>query len=390
MVYNFDEVVEREGTHCIKWDYLKEIFGTDDVLPMWVADMDFLSPSPVIDAVKRRADHGVFGYTGAPESLYESFIDWMGNRHGWEIKRDWVLLSPGIVPAINFAVMALTSPGERIIIQTPVYPPFHDAIIKNGRSIVKSPLKMEDGRFVMDFQSLEMELKKGAKMVILCNPHNPVGRVWSRSELIRFGELCIKYNAVIVSDEIHCDIVYGGSKHIPIASISEEFAQNTITCTAPSKTFNIAGLSSSAVIIPNHHLRSSFSNFISRLGIGSGNIFGLTAFEAAYKNGGEWLDELLSYLEGNIGLIQRYLDEKIVKIKAARPEGTYLMWLDCRDLNLSQEKLKEFMINEARVGLNDGTEYGVEGEGYMRLNFACPRQVLEEGLKRMEKAVRGL
>lgn len=389
-MYNYDEVIERKGTHCIKWDYLEEFFGSEDILPMWVADMDFLSPSPVIDAVKGRAAHGVYGYTRTPDSLYESLIEWMGNRHGWNIEKDWILLSPGVVPSINFAVMALTNPDDRIIIQPPVYPPFYNAVINNGRCLVKNPLKIKEGCYAMDFDNLEKELSRNAKMVIFSNPHNPVGRVWSRDELMKFGELCLKYNAIIISDEIHCDIIYGNSKHIPIASLSKELAQNTITCTAPSKTFNIAGLSTSSVIIPNQLLCNKFSNFISRLEINSGNIFGLTACEAAYRYGGEWLDGLISYLGGNIDFILRYLENKIPRIKASRPEGTYLMWLDCRELNLKHEELKEFMIKEAKVGLNDGTEYGVEGEGYMRLNFACPRSVLEEGLRRIENAVKGL
>lgn len=390
MNYDFDTLTDRRGTDCVKWDCLKDFFGYDDILPMWVADMDFLSVPPAADAVRKRAEHGIYGYTDLSESFYKSVINWMSARHGWDIKKDWILFSPGVVPSINMAVMAYTRPGDCVLIQPPVYPPFYAAINNNKRNLVKNPLKLENGRYTMDFEDLEKKLKTGIKMAILCSPHNPVGRVWSREELKTFGELCVKYNTIIVSDEIHSDLVYKGREHTPIASICESFAQNTITCTASSKTFNIAGLCTSTVTIPNRELYEGFLNVIKCIGLTLGNVFGITAAEAAYNFGSMWLDELLKYLEGSLDYLLSFLKERVPGIKAERPEGTYLVWLDCRELGLNQKDLVRFMLEKAKVGLNDGTEYGPEGQGFMRMNIACPRKNLEEGLRRIENAVNNL
>lgn len=385
---SFDKVIDRKGTKSVKWDYLKDFFGRDDILPMWVADMDFLSPAPVIDEIRKRAEHGVYGYTGFPDSLYAAISDWMAERHCWSIRRDWITFSPGVVPALNIAILSFTKPGDGVVIQSPVYRPFFDAIENNGRTLARCPLRLENGRYMMDFAGLEDSFKSGAKMAILCSPHNPVGRVWDRDELKRFGELCVKYNVIIVSDEIHCDIVYSGAKHVPIASISDEIREKTITCIAPSKTFNIAGLSTSAVVISNSGLFSKFTQTLNSLGISGGNVFGITGAEAAYRYGGEWLDELLGYLEGSLDFLIRYIDERIPGISVVKSQGTYLAWLDCRSLGMDRKQLVNFMLDKARVGLNDGTEYGIDGEGFMRLNFACPRSILEEGLMRIENAVK--
>jgi Bifunctional PLP-dependent enzyme with beta-cystathionase and maltose regulon repressor activities len=385
MANDFDVVVNRRGTNSEKWDNTEQLFGSNDVLPMWVADMDFLSPVPVIEAVRKRAEHGVYGYTFRPDSLYESIINWVKTRHGWDIKREWISFTPGVVPAINLAVMAFTNPGDGIIIQTPVYHPFFDAVEKNGRRLVENRLKVENGRYVMDVDSLERSIDSSVKMLILCSPHNPVGRVWEREEFKRVGEICLKNNIIIVSDEIHSDIVYGNSKHIPAASVSDELGDITITCMAPSKTFNIAGLSSSFVVIPNKKLRDGFESMAGRIGMESGNLFGITAMEAAYSEGRDWLDGLLKYLEGNANYVVDYLEERIPKIRVIKPQATYLAWLDFREYNLTQKDLNGLLCKSG-VGLSSGTAFGRAGEGFMRLNFGCPRPILEEGMKRIESA----
>lgn len=385
---NFDVLINRKGTRSEKWDYLKEVFGEGDLLPMWVADMDFLSPGPVIEAVKKRACHGVYGYTGRSSALYDSIVNWMKERHGWNIDTDWLTFTPGVVPALNAAVNAFTRPGDKVIIQSPVYHPFFSSVENNGRRVVNNLLSEKCGRYYMDLENLENQIDSRVRMLILCSPQNPVGRVWSRNELEKLGELCLRRKIIIVSDEIHSDIIYKGSKHIPIASISPEFAENTVTCIAPSKTFNIAGLSSSVAIIPDENLRNIFNSAVQSTGYEIGNIFGNTAMEAAYSSCSGWLDELLDYLEGNADYLVNYVNKNIPKVKVEKPEGTYLAWLDFRELGLEQEKLKDLMVKKARVGLNSGTDFGISGEGFMRLNFGCPRSLLEEGLKRIEKAIK--
>lgn len=388
MRYDFDKVINRKNTDSMKWDYAEKRFGSKEVLPMWVADMDFEAPLPVVEAVKKRAEHGIYGYTERPESCSEAIVDWAKKRHGWDVKKEWLSFCPGVVPALSMAILAFTQPGDKVIVQSPVYYPFFNVIKNNGRYIVDNQLKLENGDYVMDFEDLEKKIDSRVKMAILCSPHNPVGRVWSREELERFGEICLKHNIIIMSDEIHSDLVFKGFKHIPIASISEELAQNTLTCIAPSKTFNIAGLSTSLLITPNKKLRSHFNNVLENLGIEMGNIFGITAMEAAYRHGGEWLDQLIDYVESNMDFLESYTKEKIPSIKFIKPQGTYLAWLDCRGLGMDQNTLKKFMAQTARVGLNDGTVFGPGGEGFMRMNLGCPKSLLEEGLKRVENALR--
>lgn len=389
MKYNFDSIIDRTDTHSEKWDGRAQVFGRADVLPLWVADMDFPAPAPVVAAVAKRAAHGIYGYTARPDALSAAVMDWTATRHGWNLKQDWLIHTPGVVPAINMAINAFTRPGEGILIQPPVYPPFFRTIANNDRRIVQNPLQYENGRYTINYADLEAKLDQGVKMLVLCSPHNPVGRVWSRDELARLGELCLRREVVIVSDEIHSDIVFPGNAHIPLATVSESLARCTVTCIAPSKTFNVAGFSASVTIIPDQGLRARFRDIIKRWGMGSGNIFGMTAMEAAYRHGANWLDQLLAYLNENAILVAEYLRKNIPPLKTVRPEGTYLAWLDCRELAIDQAALGRLMIETAGVGLNDGLDFGEEGRGFMRLNFGCPRSILLEGLQRIERAVEG-
>lgn len=387
MIYNFDKIIERRDTNSVKWDILNEEFGRDDVIPMWVADMDFATPPEIAEAIQKRAAHDVYGYTIRPSSYFEAIIYWIKNRHNWDVKREHIISTPGIVPALAAAVNAFTLPGDKIIIQSPVYQPFYSVIEGNGRNIVINELRLDNDKYVMDFEDLESKIDKDVKMLVLCSPHNPVGRVWSYEELKKLGEICYKNNIIIISDEIHSDIIYTGNKHIPLAAISEELAKVTITCMAPSKTFNIAGLSTSYVIISNEKMNEKFSKTLDGLGISIGNVFGVTALEAAYIDGEEWLKQLLKYLEGNRDFMVDFVNNNINGITILKPQGTYLGWLDCRGLEMDGEKIKEFMIHEAKVGLSDGIIFGKVGEGFMRINFGCPRLLLEEGLKRIKYAI---
>jgi len=390
MKCDFDKIIDRTNFYSKKWDELEKIFGTDakDVLPMWIADMEFRSPKPVIEAIKKAAEHGIYGYTSRPLSYYQAIIDWIEKRHNWKVKKDWLAYSPGVVSALSFIVRAFIQAGDKVIIQPPVYYPFFKVIENNGCHIVNNPLKLNNKRYVMDFEDLERKVDDSrVKILILCSPHNPVGRVWQKEELIRLGEICLKNDVMVISDEIHADILFEGYKHTPFASISPAFAQNSITCTAPNKTFNLAGLQTSTIIIPNKKYYRIYSNILDSLALDENNIFGLVALEAAYRYGEEWLEQLLSYLNENLEFLMKYFKERIPKIKVIRPEGTYLIWLDCRQLGFSAKDLNNFMIKKARVALDDGYWFGTEGEGFMRINIACPRSFLEEGLKRIEKAV---
>ncbi len=406
MKNNFDKVIDRKGTNCTKWDRCKKVFGKDDLLPMWIADMDFEAPKEVIDAMKKRLEHGIFGYTYRPDSFNKSITNWMKTRHQWDIKEDWITFTPGIVPAISIAINTFTNPGDKVIMQTPIYPPFQSVVEKSGRIKINNELMIIDGRYYMDIDKLEEQIKlsdsgfsnntsnknKGfddkVKLLLFCNPHNPSGSVWTKEELLRIGDICLKNNILIVSDEIHSDIIYKGHKHIPIASLSKELEQNTITCIAPSKTFSLAGLSSSAIIIPNEKLRKMFNNTVETLDIDGGNIFGSIALEAAYNCGEKWLEELLVYLEGNLDYLMKYFEDRIPGIKPVRPEATYLIWLDCSRLGLEGRNLVDFFVNEAKVGVNPGFKFGENGKNFVRLNFGCPRSTLEEGLRRIEEAVK--
>jgi len=390
MKYDFDKIIDRHGTNCLKWDFADKVFGTSDLLPMWVADMDFEAPAEVQEALKKRAEHRIYGYTGCPDSYYEALISWMYIHHQWQIEREWILHTPGLVPAINFATQAYTAPGDRIVVPTPVYPPFLEAVKNNNRILLTSELLYDNSYYKIDFDDFEEKCKSGAKMILLCSPHNPVGRVWTESELTRLAELCKKYSIIIVSDEIHCDIVYQGAKHIPMASLSEDIAKQTITLIAPSKTFNIAGLSTSSVVISDDSLREKFANLLDSLGLHGGNLFGIEGFRAAYACGSDWLKQVLVYLEQNYRFISKFLKEDIPDITLTKLEGTYLAWLDFKKLQMTQKELNDFIKYEAKLGLNDGLTFGPGGEGFMRLNFACPRAILHEGLIKLKNAVNNL
>ncbi|WP_213974638.1 MalY/PatB family protein [Tepidanaerobacter acetatoxydans] len=389
--YDFDTVIERSGNYSSKWDELKKMFGRDDLLPMWVADMDFMSPQPVVDALVERAKQGIYGYTSRPESYFESVARWMKKRHNWDAKTEWMIYTPGVVPALSFIINAFTYPGDKVLVQQPVYYPFFRVIEDNGRRIVNNPLIYKDGRYTMDFDDLEEKVKdRRIKLMFLCSPHNPVGRVWTKDELIRLGRICIDNNILVVSDEIHHDILYPGVKHIPFASISEEFALSSITCTAPSKTFNLAGLQTSTIIIPNTTYYDIYRNFIKRLQLLRNNAFGLVALEAAYTHGEEWLDQLLEYLDGNLRTFTEGIERDVPQIKVVKPEGTYLVWLDCRELGFDAHQLNDFIIDKAKLAFESGYWFGHGGEGFQRANIACPRTYVNEAVKRLKSAVESI
>lgn len=386
MKYNFDEIVNRENTNSVKFDLRRELFGREDVIPMWVADMDFKTPDFIINAIKQRTEHEVFGYSFRSKSYHESILNWVNRRHNWKIDSDWISFSPGVVPAVNMAIMAFTNPGDEIIVQTPVYFPFFSAIKDNNRVQVENLLKLENGRYNIDFEDLELKLPS-AKVLILSNPHNPGGSVWTKGELKKLAELCIKNDVLIFADEIHADLVFKDYKFTAVASISSSIAENTITFIAPSKTFNIAALATSSVIISNSELKEKYDKVLDTIHIGMGNVFGAVASEAAYTHGDEWLDQLMEYLSGNFDFVEDYLEKNIPQIKPMRPEGTYLVWLDCSMLDLKGKDIKDFMINDAQLGFNDGRMFGTGGEGFMRMNIACPKQTLENALNNLKEAI---
>lgn len=385
-MYNFDNIIIREGTSCVKYDARKEVFGTENVLPMWVADMDFQSPPAVIEAARKLCDHGVFGYGFRSESTVEEFIKWVSRRHNWEVKREWISSSPGIVTAMPLTIRAFTSAGDKILIMTPVYPPFHSVVKDDGRQLICSPLVLRDGQYQVDWKDFETKLKSGVKLFILCNPHNPLGRVWSREDLKKMGELCCKYNVIIFSDEIHADLELFGNRHTATASISEEIARNTITAMAPSKTFNIAGLLNSVIVSSSERLLSGFNKQLSLMHLNEGNIFGNVAMEAAYKYGESWLDELIKYLEENVNYTCDFINSEIPSIKMIKPQASFLLWLDFRETGYSHQEVGERLVKIAKLGLNDGIAFGKEGTGFRRMNIGTPLSVVKEGLIRLKSA----
>ncbi len=387
MYSNFDERVNRENTDCYQYDLRKKYFGTDDIIPMWIADMDFKIPEFITATMEKRLGHGIYGYTFRSASFYESVIKWLKTRHGWEIKKEWIEFSPGIVPALNLAVMAFTRPGDKIIVQPPVYFPFFSAIKNHGRVMVDNQLKLRNGRYYMDYRDLESKIDSKVKMMILCSPHNPTGNVWTREELVKLADICLSNNILILSDEIHSDLVFRGHRHIPTASLGKDIARNTITFIAPSKTFNLAGLSTSLVISSNRKLIRRFSEILDHVHVGSGNIFGNIATEAAYNFGHEWLGQLMDYLQGNLDFVVNYLSRNIPLIKPVIPEATYLLWLDCRKLGMNRRQLKKFFVEKAKLGLSDGPVFGKGGSGFQRMNIGCPREKIKMALQRLNKAI---
>lgn len=384
--YNFDEIIERRGTNCVKYDELKDYFGNENLVPLWVADMDFRTPDFIVDALKKRCEHEVFGYTFGSDDYYNSIINWVKYKHDWDIRREWLSYIPGIVKGIGFAVQCFTQPGDKVIIQPPVYHPFRLVPQHMHREVVYNPLKMVDGVYRMDFEQLEAIID-GCKMLILCNPHNPGGVVWEKSELQQLAEICAKHHVLVVSDEIHCEMTYPPYTHHPFASISDTAAAGSITFMAPSKTFNIAGIVTSYAIIPDEALRNQFYSFMEAGEFNAGTIFAYAATEAAYTYGAEWLQQMRTYVVDNVRFVDNYLKDNIPQIKVYLPQASFLVWLDCSDMKLSQTELVDLFQNKAGLALNDGSIFGPGGEGHMRLNVGCPRSVLVSALSSLKKAL---
>ena len=390
MKWDFDEEVSREGTDCVKYDLRKEVFGSGDVIPMWVADMDFKTPDFVINALRKRLEHEVMGYSFHPPEYFTSISGWLRKRHKWEVEDEWICFCPGVVPALNLCTLAFTRPGDSIIIQPPVYTPFFSAVENHGRNLIFNQLTESDGRWSMDLDSLESSITPDTRMIIISNPHNPVGRSWTPDELKNLAAICLKNNILLLSDEIHSDLVLPGYYHTPAAKVSEKIAEITVTCVAPSKTFNLAGLSTSSVIISNPVLRKYFNSKIEHLQIGNGNIFGTAASIAAYSEGSEWLDSLTEYLNRSVNYVIDYCREYIPEIIPVRPEATYMIWLDCRRLGMTGKRLGEFFVSKANVGLNEGSSFGPGGDGFMRMNLATTHRKIKQVMDQIRNAVSSL
>ena len=387
MRYDFDTVYDRASSDSLKWGRRVEHCGSEDVIPLWVADMDFACPPEVVEAVRARAEHPIYGYPERSDAYYASIIGWMKRRNRWDIEKEWICYAPGVVPALNFAVQAYSKPGDSILIQPPVYYPFRASVSNNGRRLIENPLILREGRYVMDYEGLERSIDLSTRAIILSSPHNPVGRVWEKHELERLVDICEHHGIVIISDEIHSDLIMGDIPHSCVASLSAKAAAITVTLTAPNKTFNIAGLTMGSAIIPNEALREAFAAAVADSGIGVSNVFGNVALEAAYDRGEAWLEELLVYLRGNLRLVADFMAKNIPELIVAPLEGTYLAWIDCRGLGLDDAGLREFFTKKAGLWLDEGTKFGRGGSGFMRLNLACPRSLLAEALARLEKAM---
>ena len=387
MPINFDEIIDRRNTSCLKHDFAVERGYPADILPFWVADMDFRAPATVIDALKARAEHGIFGYTQVKDDYFAVLQNWFRTRHDWTVERRELILTPGVVFAIATAIRAFTIKGDAVLIQQPVYYPFANMIRQNERVIVDNPLRLIEGRYEIDFADFEQKIiEHRVKLFILCSPHNPVGRVWTRAELEQIAAVCLRHNVIVVADEIHEEFVRPGFRHVPFASLSEEAAAITVTCTSPSKTFNLAGLQISNIFIRNTLLRRRFKEELGRTGYDEPNTLGLTGAKAAYEHGAEWLAQLLAYIEENHSRTKSFLAAHLPKVQIIEPEGTYLLWLDFRAYGLSDEALNEKIIREAHLWLDDGPIFGAGGSGFQRINIACPWATLETGLQNLAKA----
>ena len=380
MPVDFDTVPNRRGTNCFKYDFAREMGMPEDVLPLWVADMDFPTAPAVLERLHALAEHGIFGYSAVH--------NWYAQRFSWETQRSWLVTTPGVVFAIAIAIRAFTQKGDAILIQQPVYYPFANKVTENDRQLVVNPLVLKNGRYEMDFADMERKIVDyHVKMLLLCSPHNPVGRVWTKEELLRVGEICQKHGVLVVSDEIHADFTYAGHTHRVFASLKSEFADFTITCTAPSKTFNLAGLQNSNIFIPNRQLRHAYKKELSACGCGGTNCMGMAACQAAYEAGADWLEQLKQYLAGNLAYIRQFLREKLPEIALIEPEGTYLVWLDLRKLGLTEQQQRQLIVQDAKLWLDTGTLFGQGGEGFERINIACPRTTIEQAMQRLEHAV---
>lgn len=390
MSWDFDETVGREGTDCLKYDFRKEVFGKGDVIPMWVADMDFRTPGFIVEEMKKRLGHEIFGYSIRPSEYFTSIISWLRNRHDWNTEKDWIIFSPGIVPALNLCTLAFTSPGDGILVQPPVYFPFFSAVENHGRRLVYNRLSEHNGQWSMDTDDLIRNIDRNTRMIFISNPHNPAGRCWTRDELTRLAGICLERDILMISDEIHCDLVLPGHRHTPLASISEEISRRTVTCIAPSKTFNLAGLSTSSVIISDPVLRAKFRKSLESMHIGNGNIFGTVASAAAYSRGYDWVDALNRYIAGNVSLVTGSLGHPDSLIRPVIPEATYMIWLDCRKMGMKGKELGDFFVEKASVGMNEGSAFGPGGEGFMRMNLGTTAAVVSKALSQIENALSGL
>ena len=385
MKYDFDTIVDRYNTGSVKYDTAERSGMPADVMPMWVADMDFRAPDEIVSRMRQLCDFGVYGYTMVTDSYFDAVRNWFSSRFDWEVERKWLVTTPGVVFALSAAVKAFTEPGEGVLIQRPVYYPFTEVVENNGRVVVNSSLRYDKGSYAIDYEDLEAKLARDdVKLMLICSPHNPVGRVWTRDELSKVCRLCLKYNVKMVSDEIHADFVFANREHVPLASLSEQVRENCVVCTAPSKSFNLAGLQISNIFIPNRDMRHAFRRELEKTGLFGVNMVGLCACQAAYESGGDWLDQLKEYLEGNIQFLKSFVYEHMPRIKVVDTEGTYLVWMDLQELNLVDQK--DFIVNKAGLWLDTGSMFGDEGRGFERINVACPRTVLEEALNRLKRA----
>lgn len=384
MKYDFDKTIDRRATNSCKWDSAPE-----GVLPMWVADMDFRTAPAIIDALQKRVAHGIFGYTHVPDAYYDAVTSWFSRRHGWDIDREWIIYTSGVVPAVSAVIKAMTVPGDKVIVQTPVYNCFFSSIRNNGCEIVSNPLRRTADTYEMDFDALERcAADPRAKVMLLCNPHNPAGRVWTPDELTRLGNICLRNGVTVVADEIHCELVYQGFKYTPFASLSDAFLHRSVTCLSPSKAFNIAGLQIANIVAFDNDLRSRIDKAININEVCDVNPFGVAATIAAYNEGEEWLNQLVDYLHGNYEAMAEFCRRELPEFPITRLEGTYLVWMDCSSLGMPSDALEHALLDDARLWLNAGTMYGAEGEGYMRWNIACPRSVMLDGLNRFLNFVR--
>ena len=386
-IYDFNTPIDRRGTHCVKFDALKDMFGREDLISLWVADMDFATPDFIIDALKQRLEHAVLGYPVQYDGYWQSVVDWIRSHHGWEVEREWMRYIPGIVKGIGMVVNVFTQPGDKIIIQPPVYHPFRLVPEHNGREIVMNPLRCVGDSYEMDFEQLEQIIDDKCKILILANPHNPVGITWSRDTLARLADIAVKHNLIVISDEIHCDMAIYGHKHIPFASVSENAARCSITFGAPSKTFNIAGIVSSYAIVPNPALREKFFGWLTANEFDMATIFAMVATEAAFTQGEEWRQQMLAHIEGNIDFVDEYLKANIPEVRAIKPQASYLVWLDFSALGLPHDKLIDMLVNDARLAMNDGAMFGIGGEQHTRLNVGTQRAVLEQAMKQLKQAI---
>ena len=389
MKYNFDEVIDRRGTSAIKLEGVPELWGRDDLIPLWVADMDFATAPFVTEAIRKRCENPVLGYTSKPDSYYQAIVNWNKTRYGLDVEKEMILFVPGIVPGLGMALNTFTSPGDKVMIQPPVYGPFHWLNERGGRTLVTSPLKLVDGMYRMDMEAFRRDVK-GCKVFILCNPHNPGGVVWKEEELQEVARICHEEGVLVFSDEIHADLTLPPHKHRPFASISEEARMNCVTFMSPSKAFNMPGLTASHALIFNSKFRRKFRHYLESSELDLGHVFAFLAVEAAYSHGTEWLDQCLAYIQGNIDYVDTFTREHTPKIRVIRPQASYLLWLDCREMGLSQEALVDFFVDKAHLALNDGTSFGKEGEGFMRLNVTSPRSVIEQAMKQLAEAYTGL